>query len=179
MPVAAVALILFFSLPFMKDKIVELVREPQNLNEIVYLSAGRETNVTPQRFSSLIITLIDFKNNPLLGIAAHSDESWINQSGSSISPISGIGNLMAQFGLAGLIPFLFFTLRSSIIFSRYFNYKGGLLLFLVILGISISYTIIFIPFIMCFWMFSLYEPDMNLSSSVKERRFVGGERIPV
>lgn len=179
LPVAAIALILFFSLPFMKDKIIELVKEPENLNEIIYQSAGRETNITPQRFSSLMITLIDFKNNPLFGIAAHSDASWINQSGSSISPISGIGNLMAQFGLAGLIPFLFFSIRSSILFSRYFNYKGGLLLFLLMLGISISYTIIFIPFIMCFWMFSLFEPDMNLSSTKGERSLAGVQEYRV
>lgn len=160
LPVAVIVLVLFFSLPFMKDKILELVREPSGLSEMVYQSARRESNITPQRFSSFIITLIDFKNNPLLGIAAHSDQSWTEQVGSNISPISGIGNLMAQFGLAGLIPFLFFSIRSSLIFSKYFNYKGKLLLFFIILGISISYTIIFIPFIMCFWMFGLFEPDI-------------------
>ncbi|HEX2967689.1 MAG TPA: O-antigen ligase family protein [Bacteroidales bacterium] len=160
-PVAALALILFFSLPFMKDKIVELVKEPESLDEMVYQAAGRERNITPQRFSSLIITLIDFKNNPFLGIAAHASESWVEQAGSSISPISGIGNLMAQFGLAGLIPFLIFSVRSSILFSRYFKYRGKFLLFLIIIGISISYTIIFIPFIMCFWLFSLFEPDFS------------------
>lgn len=160
-PVAIAALVLFFSLPFMKNKIVELIREPAGIEEMVYQSVGRETNITPQRFSSLIMTLRDFKNNPLLGIAAHSEESWIEQAGSSISPITGIGNLMAQFGLAGLIPFLFFSIRSSTMFSRHFNYKGSLLLFLLILGISISYSVVLIPFVMCFWMFSLFEPQID------------------
>ncbi len=171
-PAAVIGLILFFSLPFMKDKIVELVREPAGLDEMIYQSVGRESNITPQRFSSLIITLIDFRNNPILGIAAHSEESWTEQAGSNISPITGIGNLMAQFGLAGLIPFLFFTYRSSIIFSRNFNYKGSLLLFLIMLGISISYSVIFIPFIMCFWMFSLFEPHIETALS-------GDKRMPV
>jgi hypothetical protein len=175
-PVAVIVLILFFSLPFMKDKIVKLVREPAELDEMVWQSYGRESNITPQRFSSLIITLIDFKNNPLLGIAAHSEEQWTERAGSKISTISGIGNLMAQFGLVGLIPFLFFLYRSSILFSTYFNYRGRLLLFFLILGISVSYTIIFIPFIMCFWMFSLFEPDIDKVTSAEKRRIEGAFR---
>lgn len=159
-PVAAAALVLFFSLPFMKDKIVELVREPSGLNNIVWDSYGRENATTPQRFSSLLITLIDFKNNPLLGIAAHAEEQWTRQAGSNISTVSGIGNLLAQFGLMGFIPFILITLKSSIVFSKYFNYKGRYLLFLLVLGISISYSIMFIPLIICFWMFSLFEPDL-------------------
>jgi hypothetical protein len=170
MPVAALALILFFSLPFMKDKIIELVKEPESLDEMVYQAAGtRERNITPQRFSSLIITLIDFKDNPLFGIAAHSEESWVERAGTHISPISGIGNLMAQFGLAGLIPFLFFTIRTSVDFSRYFNYKGKYLVFFIMFGISISYSVIFIPFIMSFWMFSLFEPGSESVNEGKKR----------
>lgn len=172
LPVAALALILFFSLPFMKDKIIELVKEPENLDEMVYQAAGRERNITPQRFSSFMITFIDFRNNPLFGIAAHSEESWIEQAGTSISPISGIGNLMAQFGLAGLIPFLFFTIRTSIDFSHYFNYRGKYLLFFIILGISVSYSVIFIPFTMCFWMFSLFEPAIEPVKTERQQKLV-------
>lgn len=159
-PVAAAGLVLFFSLPFMKDKIVELVQEPARLENIVWDSYARENATTPQRFSSLLITLIDFKNNPLLGIAAHAEEQWTRQAGSNISTVSGIGNLLAQFGLLGFIPFILLTLKSSIVFSKYFNYKGKSLLFLLVLGISISYSILFIPLILCFWMFSLFEPDL-------------------
>ncbi|HLN22188.1 MAG TPA: hypothetical protein VK213_13930 [Bacteroidales bacterium] len=159
-PVMIAILIAFFSLPFMKDKIIELVKEPAGLENLVWESYGRESAVTPQRFSSLIITLIDFKNNPVLGIAAHGDEQWTRRMGSNISPISGIGNLLAQFGLAGFIPFLILTIKSSKTFSKIFNYKGRYLLFLIVIGISISYSILFIPFIACFWMFSLFEPDI-------------------
>lgn len=159
-PVMAAVLIAFFSLPFMKDKIVELVKEPRGINNLLYDSYRRESAVTPQRFSSLIITLIDFKDNPLLGIAAHADEQWTRRAGSNISTVSGIGNLLAQFGLVGFIPFLILTIKSSITFSKYFNYKGRYLLFLMVLGISISYSILFIPLILCFWMFSLFEPDI-------------------
>lgn len=174
MPVALIALVVLFSLPFMKDKIIELIKEPAGLDEMVYQAAGRETNITPQRFSSLIITLIDFKNNPLFGLAAHPEASWVDRAGSSISAISGIGNLMAQFGLAGLIPFLYFLYRSSVNFSRMFNYRGKWLLFFLILGISISYSIIFIPLVMCFWIYALFEPEAE-TATLRETR----ERVPV
>jgi hypothetical protein len=168
-PVVIIALILFFSLPFMKDKILELVKEPASIQNMVWDSYGRETATTPQRFSSLLITLIDFKNNPILGIAAHGEESWVRQVGSNISPISGIGNLLAQFGLAGTIPFIIYTIKSSFVFSRYYRYRGKFLLFFIIFGISISYSILFIPFVMCFWMFALFEPDPETISEINEK----------
>lgn len=160
LPVAIAAIIILFSLPFMKDKIIDLVTETQGVEDIVRESYGRERNTTPQRFSSFVITFIDFRNNPLLGLAAHSEESWTRQLGSSISPISGIGNLLAQFGLAGFIPFLIFSIKTSVTFSKYFKYRGRLLLFLIVLLISVSYSVIFIPLTMCFWAFSLFEPDI-------------------
>lgn len=159
MPVAIAALIMAFSLPFMKDKIVKLMNE-SDIDYIISQSYNRENPTTPQRFTSFLITMVDFKNNPVLGLAAHSEESWTRKMGSRISPISGIGNLMAQFGLVGLIPFLVLSIQSSIMFSRYFKYRGKLLLFLVIMGISVSYSIVFIPFFMCFWMLALFEPGL-------------------
>ncbi|HEX2921885.1 MAG TPA: hypothetical protein VHO50_12050 [Bacteroidales bacterium] len=172
LPALAGGLILLFSLPFMKDKIVELVKEPSRIDFIVWDSFGRESATTPQRFSSLLITLIDFKNNPVLGIAAHADEQWTRQAGSNISTVSGIGNLLAQFGIVGFIPFLIFSIKSSITFSKYFNYKGRFLLFFIILGISVSYSILFIPLIMCFWMFSLFEPDILSQKEATNRVIV-------
>lgn len=159
LPVALAALILLFSLPFMKDKIVKLIEETSSIDQIVSDSFARTNPTTPQRFSSLMIAFVDFKANPILGLASHSEESWTNKLGSRVSPISGIGNLLAQFGIVGFLFFIVLSLGSSILFSRYFNYKGKLLLFLIIIGIAVSYTIIFIPFFMCFWMFSFFETD--------------------
>jgi hypothetical protein len=159
-PVVVIALILFFSLPFMKDKIIELLTETETVEQIISDSVGREVNTTPQRFTSFLITFIDFKNNPVLGLAAHTEDSWTRRVGSSISPISGIGTLLAQFGLVGFIPFILFSIKTSFKFAKHFNYRGKWLLFMVILLISVSYTIIFIPFIMCFWLYSLFETDL-------------------
>jgi hypothetical protein len=157
LPIAIAVLIILFSLPFMKDKIVNLLTETRNIDNIVWDSFGRENATTPQRFTSFLMTFIDFRDNPLLGLAGRSELSWIDRVRTSISPISGIGNQLAQFGLVGFIPFIILLIKSSVIFSKHFNYRGKLLLFLVIIMISVSYTVLMIPFIMCFWMFSLFE----------------------
>lgn len=160
LPVAIVLIVTIFSLPFMKDKIIELISETSRLDQLLIDSYGREESATPQRFMSFLITFQDFLNNPVLGIAAHRDESWVYQLGSSISPISGIGFLLSQFGIVGTLFFLVVSIKSSFYFSRYFRYRGRLLLFLVIFAISISYTVLLISLIMIFWMFSLFEDEL-------------------
>ena len=160
-PIVFVLLIALSSLPFMKNKIFELINETSVVDQLVIDAYGRESPATPQRFTSLKITMVDFRNNPILGLAAHYEDTWTYKLGSSISTISGIGNLLAQFGLVGFLFFIILSVRSSFTFAKYFKYKGKFLLFIIIISISISYTIIFIPLIMSFWMFSLFDPRIN------------------
>jgi hypothetical protein len=175
LPVAIVLMVTIFSLPFMKDKIIELISETSRLDQLLIDSYGREDSATPQRFMSFLITFKDFLNNPLLGIAAHREESWVYQLGSHISPISGIGFLLSQFGIIGSLFFFIVSIKSSIYFSRYFGYRGRLLLFLIIFAISISYTILFISLIMIFWMFSLFEDELPVNKNVE---MISKEDIP-
>ena len=163
LPVLVVTLIFISSLPFMKDKIIEYIAEADRINYIVELSIGRETAVNPQRFASFKIAFIDFMDNPVLGLAAHREETWTYKIGANVSPISGIGNLMAQFGIIGFLFFIILTVKSSFVFSRYYKYNGHFLLFFIIILVSVSYTLIFLPLIMCFWMVSLFaEPEANV-----------------
>jgi hypothetical protein len=163
LPVALAIMITVSSLPFMKNKVIELISETTRMDQLLIDSYGRERSATPQRFMSFLITFKDFQNNPVLGIAAHREESWAYRQGSNISPISGIGFLLSQFGLVGTIFFLIISIKSSYYFARYFKYRGGLLLFLIIFAISISYTILFIALVMCFWMFALFENEIPQS----------------
>ncbi len=160
-PVAIVLIISIFSLPFMKNKIFDLFSETSGINQLIVDAYGRESPATPQRFTSFMITLVDFRHNPILGLAAHYEDTWTYKMGSSISTISGIGNLLAQFGIVGFLFFTVYSVKSSLFFSKYFKYKGKLLGFILILLISISYSIIFLPLLMCFWLFSLCEPDLQ------------------
>jgi hypothetical protein len=164
-PIAMGALIYMATLPFMSNKILELINETNELDLLIVNTIGREETATPQRFTSFMITYVDFKANPLLGLGPDGDKSWINKVGARISPISGIGNLLAQFGIVGFLFFIISSLRSSFFFARYYKYGGNLLLFIIIILISISYSVIILPLLMSFWMFRSFAP---LNSDKKE-----------
>ena len=158
LPIIITASIFIFSLPFMSNKIISLVNETSAIDLIVENSIGMETQETPQRFTSFMIAIRDFINNPILGTGSFKEESWTYKIGANISPISGIGNLLAQHGIIGLLFFIILSIKTSFLFSKYFRFKGDFLMFFIILFISISYSIIFFPLVMCFWMFAFFEP---------------------
>jgi hypothetical protein len=156
LPVAITSMILLSSLPFMKNKIIDLFNETNTVDQMVLGTIRRENGIDAQRFSSFLIDFVDFRDNPIFGLG-NIEESWTSKIGAQISTISGIGNILAQHGLVGFLFFIIVSVKNSIFFSKYFNYKGKLLLFLLVLLISVSYSLILIPLVMCFWMFSLFE----------------------
>lgn len=158
LPIVVMAMLYTFSLPFMGDKIVHIANEANDMNTIVENSRDNEEKENPQRFVSFMIGFQDFIKNPILGIQGGENESWTEKIGANISVISGIGDLLAENGLVGFLFFSILSIKSSFYLSKRYNYKGKLLLFLIILSISISYTIILRPLITCFWMFSFVEP---------------------
>lgn len=165
-PVVIAVVIIMFSLPFMKNKIVDLITETNSMDRLLRESYGREDAATPQRFLSFKVAFVDFKNNPVLGLGAHREDSWTYKMGSRISTISGIGNLLAQFGIVGFLVFIILTLKNSFFFAEHFSYRGKYLLFIVMILISVSYSMLFMPLIMSFWMFSSFEsqiPVVNVS----------------
>lgn len=156
---AVIALIaLAFSLPFMSDKIVSLIREAEMIDIMVEGSIGRESSIAPQRFASFMIALRDFLANPVLGLGGNAEASWTSKIGANVSTITGLGNLLAQHGLVGLIFFALASYQSSSYYAHNFNFKGNILFFIIILFISISYGIILLPLLMSLWMFGLFNP---------------------
>ena len=153
------AIVLLFSLPFMTDKIVSLINETGQIDLIVEGSIGREEAVNPQRFASFVIAFRDFLDNPVLGLGGMDSESWTYKLGANLGKITGIGNILAQYGIIGFLFFIICSFKSSYFFSKSFNYRGGILFFLIILFISISYGIVLWPLMMSFWMFQLFTPN--------------------
>jgi len=158
-PLVAVIIVLAFSLPFMSDKIVSLMREADMIEQMVEGSIGREIPIAPQRFASFMIAFRDFLANPILGIGGAAEASWTSKIGANVSTITGLGNLLAQHGLVGLTFFLLALYKTSNFFAATFNFKGTFLFFAIIIFISISYTLILLPLLMSFWMFKLFTPN--------------------
>lgn len=150
---AVVLVVLYIStLPFMLDKL-QMVSE-YNTDELIENSIMYGTSHTPQRFQSFLIDMVDFKNNPILGYGGHNAARWTEKLGAQIATISGIGNLMAQFGIVGLLFFVISLIKTAQDTRNFFEYKGWFFLVIIMVMLSISYGILFNPIIMCFWMFN-------------------------
>lgn len=156
--------IYLLSLPFMLDKVISV--SENDIDAIVESSLLYGGHNTPQRINSFIIDFQDFTNNPILGYGGHLDERWTNKLGADISTISGIGEIFAVFGLVGVIFFFTVLYKSSKLFAHHFDFKGWIFPFLIILMVSISYSLIFNPLLMCFWITALFMPKTKTVKSL-------------
>jgi hypothetical protein len=167
LPFIVILLISISSLPFMSNKIIGLINETGNVNMLIERSIIRQTSYAPGRFLSFNFAFRDFLNNPILGLGSHLEKSWSTLLGAQISPISGAGNLLAQFGIIGFLFFIIFLVKSSFFFSKYYNYKGKFLFFIVIFFISVSYSVIILPLVMIFWLFQLFAPQTSVQNEAE------------
>lgn len=158
-PVIIAALIFLSSLPFMRNKIVFEFNQGNEMDAIVANSIASQVGYAPGRALSFRVAYRNFRDNPLFGLGTHETESWTYKLGAKISQVSGIGFVLAQFGLVGFFFLVFYSIKSSFFFSKHYKYNGGILLFLIIILISISYTMIVLPLVMSFWMFTMFETD--------------------
>lgn len=157
LPVIVIIVVFLFSLPFMRDKIMKYYEEALQAELVVEQSVGAQYTQNPQRFASFVIAIQDFIRNPILGYGGQLEDRWFTKIKANISPISGLGNFLAQYGLVGFLFFITLLFNASRAFSIYNNYKGSLLFFLIMLLITISYSIIFVVLVMSFWMFTFFE----------------------
>ena len=168
-PLVLAIIILVFSLPFMSDKIVNLLDETDNIDYMVELSIGREESIQPQRFASFVIAFRDFLDNPILGLGGVNEARWTYKIGANVSSITGIGNLLAQYGIVGFLFFILSSLGASRFYSKQFQFSGNLLFFIIIIFISISYGIILLHLMMSFWLYSFFTPGGISESQIAMR----------
>ena len=166
-PLLIVALLAVFSLPFMSEKILGLIDETENVDAMVEWSIGREESINPQRFASFVIAFRDFIDNPVLGLGGVNEARWTYKIGANVSTITGIGNLLAQYGIIGFLFFMISSFSSSAFYSKYFMFAGKVLFFLIIVFISISYGIILLPLVMSFWLFGYFTPGGISEDQIK------------
>jgi hypothetical protein len=155
-PLAIIIGIYITTLSFMTDKIIDL--SLQDTDEQIENSILYDTQYAPQRITSFTIDYKDFLNNPILGYGGHQEERWTNKLGAQIASISGIGKLLAKFGMVGTIFFFLMLFKSSKIFTEIFTFKGWIFPFLIFLMTSFSYSIIEHPLLICFWMLAFFLP---------------------
>ncbi len=154
-PFFLILTVYIFTLPFMAEKISETT--DFDTEQLIYYSQKYNIKYQPQRFESFQIDFIDFLNHPILGYGGHLEAKWTNQLGANIATVSGIGKIMAQYGIAGLLFFIFSLWKSSQRLLYLFNIKGLIFPMAFVLLISISYSII-TALLMTLWL--TYLPDL-------------------
>lgn len=137
----------FYKIEFLYDKIVELIKTSQNINEIMYNAAYAGESYSAGRFAGLYIGWQDFKQFPLLGRGGVTELSYGKTNLISLNIVNGIANIMSQFGSFGIVIYLYALLKSSIEISKKYlsNNKYGLMIIILIASFSFSihYSIIF------------------------------------
>jgi hypothetical protein len=124
--------------------------------------------VIPQRIASLEIDIKDFLKYPIIGYGGYQEAQWTRQLGAYVSTISGIGKILARFGIIGTFFFLFSIYKSSRKLQEIFNFRGSIFFFIIIIFISISYSIITHPLMMGFWLFYLFYKPIVLPDTFKK-----------
>jgi hypothetical protein len=126
------------SLSFMLDKIVSLTNIETDLNLIV---ASTADSTTPQRFSGLYLSLMNFINDVWLGFCDVENSYTVTDifRGIIVTPSEGVIAVLAKYGiiLGGLLYLCLF--KSSVSLSQEFHYKGRYFFAVLFLCISISY----------------------------------------
>jgi hypothetical protein len=154
-PIFAVIAISLFALPFMSEKITNTLDiSNYHTEEMIYLSAKYNIQYIPQRFESFYIDFQDFLNNPIIGYGGHLEAKWTSQLGAQIWTVSGLGKILAQFGIVGTVFFLFSLWVSSKRITYLFDVRGAIFPALFILLYAVSYSV-FSTLIMSIWLFFL------------------------
>ena len=157
------------SLPFVFDKISDTLIF--DMDTTISNMKKYDLNHSPQRFESFAIDFVDFLAHPFIGYGGHQEARWTSELGLQVGTISGIGKVLAKYGLFGTAVFFMVLYQTSRFYSRVFQYKGKIVFLSIIFLISISYSLIEGPLFLAFWMYTLlsekkvvkHQPKPNLN----------------
>ena len=150
-----------FSLPFVQDK---LMAEIELTQEVDFLSPGSKN---PGRLMSFLIDWHEFLRHPILGLGCNFEGTWINEQGLEISTISGIGELLSEYGAIITLLFFVMLIRSSRTINKDMGTTKVWVLPIVIIGIMISYSLWRQPIFIAFWLYCMFSVNPS-----KESHFV-------
>lgn len=157
LPLAAV-------LPDQLDKVQEQLSD--DLSEQVLAIDASENEKGLGRFQSIYILAIDFIENPVLGVGANRESTWVSRMGVDANPTSGIGNMMATYGIFLMLPFLIvLAITSSAVAARAGDH-AGFVLFIVVIVLGFSFSVIETPIFLSiiFWgYFSRFQSKAAVS----------------
>lgn len=156
-----ITIILFLNISILRDKIYEDFSQTEEIDETVDIISKRGGGYAPGRFASLKITLLDFAKRPLFGYGADLELRWTKQLGADIQTVSGVGNILAQYGLFGFALWIIGIAKSSKYFNeQLYKVKFPLVWVFIVILISIGFSIVISPIFLSFYMLPFFEHNV-------------------
>ena len=164
--IAIIPILLYvFNLPFVGDKLME---EYNNLDMLNLDTMHDEMDLS--RMQSLSVAWDEFLRHPILGLGGNMGGSWLQQHGYDVAIFSGIGELLARYGILITILFIGLLTQSILFINKQFSTRNGFLLYVVIIGTMFSFSIWNQPIFIVLWMygvFATYSTPINHTTSIR------------
>ena len=162
--IALVPLILMmFNLPFISDKLVDSMEGFQDIS--LDNAAGSQGY---DRTLSFMLLLDEFTRHPIFGYG-FSEARFMQY---EITTFSGLGHLLAQFGIIVFLLFGFLLIKASLLLNRHFGNKTGWMIMVAVIGMMISYMVWTQPFFIAIWLSSVF-----MKQSSERKLLVNYKRI--
>ena len=153
-------LYMFYTVPFLKEKIIREFN--QNPEEAIAQIESTDNRRAIGRFASFQVRWKDFKKHPILGLGGGSYKiSYTNQKDIKLGTINGLANIMAIYGLFGLVIFFIFSFITGKWFSSLYNFEGFWIFPALIFIISFGFGIVLTPLFFLMWFLSAFKRILN------------------
>ena len=155
-------LLYIFNLPFVGDKLME---EYSNIDMLNLDTMHDEMELS--RMQSLSVAWDEFLRHPILGLGGNMGGSWLHQHGYDVAIFSGIGELLARYGILITILFVWLLTKSIIILNKQYHTKNGFLLYALIIGTMFSFGIWNQPLFIILWMYWVFLPYSTFNQTTQ------------
>lgn len=171
LPIFIIGFLCLIQLDFMGEKI-----QSSWLTEEHAIEWNRQLNyyitqdnvVAPQRFDGLFYEFLNILHDPLIGNASDETSYLTSLFGIKFSLSNGCLRIFANMGIVMGILYYILLYKSSVHFSKIYQFKGKLAWFFLFILINISYSWIFEPVFLAIILLFLYHKPENFSTSQKQ-----------
>lgn len=147
---------LMLSLPIVSAKIQNQIESNQ---DFAYSDLMVDSHNDVNRMIAFKLSWDEFMRHPFLGLGGYDDGTYLRQKGYEVVISSGIGNMLAKYGLVMTIVFLCMLNKTTKVIKKQFDTSNAYLLYIPIIGMMFSYNIWLLPLYITFWMYGSFVPN--------------------
>ena len=156
-----ISIFVFFNTDRLKNKLISEIMERDKLLSYQYDRNYKGESRSMGRFGSLLLDYYDFKKEPIIGYGVQKSERTMKSIGGvKLVRVNGFSDLLAKYGLLGMIFWIVSLFLSLKKLSNYYKFTGNVFIVSSILMISFGSAIVFNPFFLVIpfiWMIKKYN----------------------